>query len=124
MSNGQTAGRATSYRKPGEAMRMAAVIILIIGLVSAGLVYGLSKPAEISPDDMATPETSKRSARDVSLNYGQMGAFSYNLGEDLKDPRIQAGIIAAVSIFVAGACFYIAHLQTRDPHNYRPDTKT
>jgi hypothetical protein len=122
MLENQTPMRRSPPPKPGAPLRVAGLIILLVGLVCAGLVYGLSKP-DVSPDEMATPDNSKIAARDVARNYGQMGAFSYSVGEYLQDPATRAGIIALASILVASGCFYIAHLQTRDPHNYRPDVK-
>lgn len=117
MPDNQTSPRPPSRPKPGAHTRLAGIIILAFGLVTAGLVYGLSNPPDTSPDEMATPDNSKIAARDIRLNYGQMGAFSYTLGEDLKNPAFQAGLIAGFAILISGVCFYIAHLQTRDPHN-------
>ena len=93
--------------------RIAGVVVLIIGLAIAGLVYGLSTRPD-SPDELSTPDNNKRAARDVATNFGQWGAFSYNLSQALHDPATQAAIIAIGSILVGGACFYIAHLNSRD----------
>lgn len=110
--------------KPGAGFRTAGVIILLIGLVSAGLVYWLSTPAEVLPDELATPENNKKAARSIETDFGKMGDFSYALGEDLKDPLNRAAIVAIASILAASGCFYIAHLQDRDPHAHRPPAGT
>jgi hypothetical protein len=93
--------------------RTAGVVILVIGLVIAGLVYWLSPRPDL-PDDLNTPDNNKIVARDVASNFGQWGTFSYNLSQALHDPATQAAIIAIGSILVGGGCFYIAHLNTRD----------
>jgi hypothetical protein len=123
MAEDKTTPLATSPPRPGAPMRIAGIVILLIGLAVAGLVYGLSKP-EALPDELATPDNSKIVARDVARNYGQMGTFSYSLSEYLKDPAIRAAVIALTSVLVASGCFYIAHLQTRDPEHYRSTPKT
>ena len=93
--------------------RIAGVVILVVGLTSASLVYGLSARPD-SPDELNTPDNNKRVARDVASNFGQWGAYSYNLSQALHDPAILAAVIAIGSILVGGGCFYIAHLNTRD----------
>lgn len=113
MPENQTTLGTASAADLARNFRIAAVVILVIGLVAAGLVYGLSARPD-SLDDLNTPDNNKRAARDVASNFGQWGAFSYNLSEELKDPAIKAGIIAGATILLAGACFYIAHLNGRD----------
>jgi hypothetical protein len=122
MAEEQTTSRPASPHQPGARVQLAGIIILAVGLVTAGLVYGLSKPAEDLPDELGKPENFKRSARDLASNFGQMGVFSYDLGQELQDPAIQAAIIASVAILISGGCFYIAHLQRRDPEARRCST--
>jgi hypothetical protein len=110
--NQTTPGPAAATNLAGS-FRIAGIVILVIGLAIAGLVYGLS-PRPDSPAELNTPDNNKRAARDVASNFGQWGAFSYSISEDLHDPATQAAIIAIGSILVGGACFYIAHLNTRD----------
>jgi len=102
-----------AYASPGKKMRLAGVVILSAGLLSAALLWGLSKPAEVLPDEFATPDNSKRAARDIGTQLGQMGVLSYSLAEKMKDPDVQAGLILAVSFLTSAGCFYIAHLQMR-----------
>src|ERR1700722_13908142 len=124
MPDNQATSTPASASTPGAKFRTAGVIILLIGLVSAGLVYWLSTPAEVLPDELTTPENNKKAARSIETDFGKMGDFSYALGEDLKDPLNRAAIVAIASILVAAGCFYIAHLQDRDPHAHRPPAGT
>jgi hypothetical protein len=92
---------------------MVGIIVLVLGLVGAGLVYGLGKPPEVLPDELTNPGGYKKSARAMDTMYGRMGGFSYALTQDLKDPLIQAAIIAVGSVIVATGCFWVAEMKKR-----------
>ncbi len=97
----------------GAPLRMIGVVVLVAGLVIAGLVYGLSKPPEVLPDELANPAGYKKSAREMDTIYGRMGGFSYAVTQDLKDPMVQAVIIAIGSVIVATGCFWVAEIKRR-----------
>lgn len=113
-----TPGPASAPNLAGK-FRIAGIVILVIGLASAGLVYWRSAPPD-SPDELNTPYNNKRAARDVANNFGQWGAFSYTLNQDLQNPAIQAAIIAVASLLLSSGCFYIARLHARDIQSNGP----
>ena len=90
---------------------MIGAIVLVLGLVCAGLVGGLSKPPEDLPDSLGDPSGFKKSSRQMEDLYGKAGSFSYALTRDLKDPTIQAAIIAIGSVIVAGGFFWVAEMK-------------
>ena len=104
---------ADSLLRNSARLKTVGVFVLLLGLASAGLVYWTSAPPQDLSDDMPTARTSKKAARAVEVNFGQMGLVMNDLWEDLQDPGTQALIIMGASILVASGCFYFARLQPR-----------
>jgi hypothetical protein len=99
--------------KAGARLRMAGILILLLGLLGAGLVYWQGAPPDDSSDDVATARTSKKQARSIEVNVGKMGVFMADLMEDYQDPGTQAVTIVVASFLVACGCFYFARLLAR-----------
>jgi hypothetical protein len=102
-----------SSTKTAARLKIAGIVVLLLGLGLAALVYWKSAPAEELSDDVATPRNSKVQARAIQVNVGSMGLLLNNLMEDFQDPAIQALAIAATSILAACGCFYFARLYAR-----------
>ena len=112
--------RSSSSRKAAARLRTAGVLVLLLGLGVAGLVAWKGAPPPDLSGDVATARTSKKQARAIEVNVGKMGLFMDGLMEDFQDPGAQAVAIAAVSIFVAGGCFYFSRLLARDSESNGP----
>src|SRR3974390_1829097 len=98
MTNDQSTPSPESKTGTGAPLRMIGTIVLVVGLAGAGLGDGFRKTPEGVPNELADPAGYKRSARDVDTMYGKLGGFSYALTQDLKDPVIEAAIIAIGSV--------------------------
>jgi hypothetical protein len=111
--NDQASSLHSSSRRSVQ-LRMAALIVLALGLGSAGAVYWLgSRSADVS-DDLSMVGYNKARTRQMGMLYGKMGPLIEDWSDDLKQPATQAEIIVAFSILAAGGCFYFARLMEHD----------
>jgi hypothetical protein len=109
-------------RRRARQFRIAAAVVLLAGIIGAGLVYCLETPPEDLPDDIANTTNSKRVQRDIEVNFGKMGLFTTDLMDALRDPGTQALVILVTAGVIAGGCFYIARLMDFDAED-RADEK-
>src|SRR5579863_4244658 len=99
MAEDQTTSAPDSPAKRGAQFRNAGIVILVFGLISAGLVYWLMPRPETLPDEFTA--ANKKAAASMQVNFGRMGMFASSLNNDLKDPVILTGIIVVASILLA-----------------------
>jgi hypothetical protein len=93
---------------------MIGVMVLLLGLATAGAVYWIrTHSAEASEDDLLAGNV-RAESHQMQLLYGKMGLLTMELSDDLKQPKTQAVLIATVSISAAAACFYFARLTDDD----------
>jgi len=93
---------------------MIGIIVLVLGLGSAGLVYWLGTRSPDVSDDLSMLGYNKAQTRQMGMLYGKMGPVIEAWFDDLKQPGTQAEIIVAVSILIAAGCFYFARLLDHD----------
>ncbi len=102
--------------------RQFGILVLVLGLIVAGVVYGLAQRREAetlrkaqllsdSSDTGLSPDDSKRYARDTELNVGKsvvvIDRFLDSVGQMFQGRNL-AFTIAALSIVTAIGCFAIA----------------
>jgi hypothetical protein len=85
-------------RQPGKRLRWIGVMVLLLGLASAGTVYWRGTHTGEPTEDELMP--------------GNARAETHQMG--LKQPGTQAAIIAGGSILIGAACFYFARLSDVD----------
>ena len=109
--NDKTAGPDPS-RKQRARLRIIGVIVLLLGIGSAGIVYCFgSRSADSTEDPLLagySEAQSRAESRQMGLLYGKSGVLIDDLCDDLKRPGTQAIIIASVSALIASGCFYLA----------------
>jgi hypothetical protein len=91
-------------------LRITGVLVLLLGLGSAGIVYWLGTRSPDVMDDLSMVGFNKAQRRQMGQLYGKMGLAVEQFIDDLRQPRTQAKIIGAVSILAAAGCFYFARL--------------
>jgi hypothetical protein len=99
--------------KTAGRLRIIGILVLALGLGVAGLIYWKGAPPKDLSDEVDTARTSKKLARGVEENVGQVGLLISNWMEDLEYPSARAKIIAVISILAASGCFYFARLIDR-----------
>ena len=93
---------------------MIGVIVLVLGIAGAGTVYWMGTRSPDASDDVSMLGFDKARTRQMEQLYGKSGLLIEEWTNDLKQPRTQATIIAAVSVLVAAGCFYFARLLESD----------
>ena len=112
-ANDEASGPHSSSRHSAR-LRMIGIIVLVLGLGSAGVVYWLGTHSPDVSDDLSMVGYNKARTRQMGMLYGKMGPIIEEWFDDLKQPGTQAEIIVAVSILIAAGCFYFARLLQHD----------
>jgi hypothetical protein len=95
-------------------LKITGVIVLVLGVVSAGIVYWLGTRSLNLNDDVSMLGFDKAKSRQMAQLYGKSGLLIENWLNDLKQPGTQAIIILVFSALVAYGCFYFARLLDSD----------
>jgi hypothetical protein len=107
---------------PGSRARQAGVLTLAIGFVTALSVYAVGIYQRGPEIEDLIPNYTAANSRQMGLLYGHSGELMWETMQALKQPTIQAIVIAVVSVLVAIVCFRIAWLDAdhaageRDAH--------
>ena len=114
IANDKTPSPVSSARRLARRLKLAGVIVLLLGLGGAGTVYFLeTRPADLS-GDLSMVGYGRAETRQMEILYGKSGDLIEDWSNDLKQPGTQAFIIAAVSAVIACGCFYFARLSDED----------
>ena len=113
-ANDKTTISISSAKRRARRLRLAGLIVLLVGIGGAGVVYWLGTRAVNMADDLSMVGFDKSEQRQMGVLYGKQGELIEDWTNDLKQPGTQAGIIAATTILVAAGCFYFAHLSDFD----------
>ena len=105
--NKEASGRLDSLRREIARMRKLGLIVLLAGLVSAGLVYWIGN----RPEDPALAEYRQSEERNASRQmeslYGTSGDVMHKLMDAMRRPGNQALAIIGFAVVVSGVCFYL-----------------
>ena len=88
-------------------MRLIGIIVLILGLGSAGIVYWHGTRAEDPRLEQYEQAQARAESRQMQMLYGTSGGLMEDLMNALKRPGNQAVLIIVISGLVAGGCFYL-----------------
>ena len=94
-------------------LRLVGIVILAVGLISAGLLYWLrTKDSNL---DQIRESQAHAESRQMQLLYGRSGGITSDLSNLLKEPSAQALLIIGGSAIVAAGCFYLGQpIRTSD----------
>jgi hypothetical protein len=93
---------------------MTGVIVLVAGIIGAGVVYWLGTRETDVSGDLSMVGFDKAEQRQMGVLYGKQGELIEDWTNDLKQPGTQALIIAAAAVLIASTCFYFARLSALD----------
>jgi len=91
-------------------LRIAAAVVLLLGIFGAELVYWLRTRSVASPDPLPVAGEDKGATRQAEMMMGQQAVFMDEWGRGLQRPGTQAVMILVTASLVAGGCFYFARL--------------
>ena len=117
-----------SSPKQGATLNRLGVVVLLLGLTSAGLVFwfGQRQIARQSrsrattaaegdwQDGTLSLEDSKSGSRAVELYYGKTGFLVLRLSNWWKRPESKAIVLATASTLIAAGCFFAARRLSPD----------
>ena len=115
--------RAVAAASPGQGARRIGTLILIAGLVAAGLVYWIGTHRREPAIEDLIPNYSAANSRQMGLMYGHSGELMWEGVEALKQPGTQAVVLVIIAGLAAAVCFRIAWLDedhAKDPHTRSP----
>jgi hypothetical protein len=106
--------KPSSIRRRSQRLRIAALIVSVMGISGAVLVYspGLHPPDVSNDPSMWGYDTSV--SRQMQNAYGTEGLLAHEIANSLKQPGTQATIIIGIAALVAGGCLHFARLLDRD----------
>src|SRR5579863_7784869 len=91
-------------RRRGRRYRIAAGIILALGVLGAGLVYWLGPRAPDYSGDPSMLGFNRAADRQMAELYGKQGQLMEDLTDSLKQPGTQAVLIGLAAAVIAAGC--------------------
>jgi len=101
-------------RRRARMLRLAGIVVLLLGIGGAGLICWLGSRAQNLPDDPSMLGYDRAADRQTQMLYGRQSLVLDELTDGLKQPGTQAIILIAVSGIIAAVCFRFARLLTRE----------
>jgi hypothetical protein len=95
-------------------LRLAGIVILLIGLISAGLLYCLGTRAENTGVDQYQDAVTHSESRQMQLLYGTSGGIVADILNGLKRPGNQALLVLVIGGIIAAGCFYLGRPLSED----------
>lgn len=89
-------------------LRLAGGLILVAGMVGAGVVYWIGQRGEAFANDPAMAGYDKQQTEQMARLYGKSGQLMDDLTNSLKKPGTQAGLIFGGSMVASLICFHLA----------------
>ena len=97
-----------SLQREKARLKKVGAAILLLGLVSAGLLYWIRTRPEDPALEQYRQDESRAVSRQMQMFYGTSGNVMQDFVTALKRPGTQAIIIVVVAALISGACFYLA----------------
>jgi hypothetical protein len=112
--NDKTPSSVSSSNRRARRFRIIGVIVLVLGIVGAGIVCWLGTRSPDLSGDLSMIGYNKPAERQMEILYGKQGEMIEDFANDLKQPGTQAVIIVVAATLVAAGCFYFARLSDDD----------
>ena len=101
-------------RRRVRGFRVAALVILLTGVVSALTVYWVGSRRENIMDDPSMIGFNKAQDRQMQILYGKQGQLIEDVTGSLKQPGTQAVLIVIGAALVAALCYKISSIEARN----------
>lgn len=95
--------------KHGVRLKRIGAVVLALGIAVAGFIYWHGVRSADFSDDPSMARFNRAQAHQMGVMYGKSGQMVDDLVDALKNPNVQAGLIAAISILFAVSCFYLGN---------------
>jgi hypothetical protein len=108
--HGQTIMPDAPAKKHARLLRITGASVLVLGLVTAGVIYGVGLCNAKLNNDPSMLGFNRAEQRQMGQLYGKSGQMVDDWMDDLKQPGTQAVLISIASVLIAAGCFYFARL--------------
>jgi hypothetical protein len=102
------------FKQRARRFRIAGIIVLLLGIFSAGIIYWLGTRSPDVSGDLSMVGYDKPEQRQMGILYGKQGELIEDWSNDLKQPGTQSVIIVVAAALVSAGCFYFARLLDYD----------
>lgn len=105
--------------------RTAAMVILILGILSAALDYWLVSRSQSSLDDLSRDSADKKAMHQMGAIYGKSGYLIDDLEDAVARPGVQATLILGLAALLAAGCWFFSRLPAPEPLDdfFKPSEK-
>jgi hypothetical protein len=97
-------------RRRARRYRIASMVILVLGVLSAGMVYWLGSREPDYSDDPSMVGFNRSEQHQMAVLYGKQGQLIEDLDDSLKQPGTQGILIIAAAAVIAAGCFFFARV--------------
>jgi hypothetical protein len=117
--NEETPARPASlFRRRARRLKMAGIVVLVLGIFSAGIVYWLGTRSPDVSGDLSMVGYDKSEQHQLGVLYGKQGELVEDWSNDLKQPGTKSVIILVTAALIAAGCFYFARLLDYDSETH------
>jgi hypothetical protein len=103
--------QAQSRQIRARRLRIAAVFVLLLGIIGAETLYWVETRSAVVADDAAMLGNEKAESRQLEVLYGNSNAALQEWVDELKHrPDEQAGIVLGSAALLTVGCLYFAWL--------------
>jgi hypothetical protein len=95
-------------------LRVIGAIVLALGLSVGDGVYWLGTRNASGDNPLPVIGEDKGVTRQAETLFGQQSVFASQIGQALRNPLTQAGVVLGVAVVLAGCCFYAAGVADRN----------
>ena len=94
-------------RQHGVRLKRIGAMVLALGIAGAGFIYWHGARSADFSGDPSMARFNRAQAHQMGVMYGKSGQMVDDLVDALKNPNVQAGLIATISVLFALSCFYL-----------------
>lgn len=98
-----------------QRLRIAAVVVMILGLVGVGIVYWLAYRTDNGSANRLAMDYYKKDQLQLEKMYGAQGTLAADIYTALRQPGTQAIIILVTAALIAGGCLFFSKLPEHKP---------
>ena len=91
-------------------LRIAAVVVMLLGLIGVGIVYWLASRSDNGPNNNVAMDYYKKDQLQLEKMYGPQGVLAGNIYTALQQPGTQAIIILVTASLISAACLFFSKL--------------
>jgi hypothetical protein len=102
-------------------LRIAAVVVMILGFMGVGLVYWIASRSDNGPSNGLAIDYYKKDQLQLERMYGAQGTLAADIYTALQQPGTQAVIILVAAALISVGCLFFSKLPEHKPMSRSTD---